>query len=388
MARRAARQTSSLDGPRDQHIVAGLLVWFDAAARDLPWRPPGRAGSREPYQTLVSEFMLQQTQASRVAERLPLFMNRFPTLAALARADEHDVLAEWSGLGYYRRARNLHAAARAIADLHTGRVPAEPDSLLELPGIGRYTAGAIASLAFNRAVPAVDGNVSRVILRLEGKDLPLASPETITFASARAAALLATPEGTAHAGALNESLIELGATVCTPKSPRCPACPVRSHCRASALGLQNKIPRPKPAARQKELLADCIVLRDAAGRFLVERRPDAGLWARMWQAPTLETAEVGRAPAPRHLPRLLQLSGVRLPAEPADDFTHATTHRLVRFRVWHARPTAAQPRTTSRAAAAHLAESSRAWKSADDIARLALSNPQRRILLGAESGRG
>jgi len=363
---------------KDSRLARALLDWFDSAARDLPWRPPGRAGRRDPYHTLVSEFMLQQTQASRVADRFPRFLARFPSLAHLARADPHEVLAEWSGLGYYARARNLHAAARAVAARPDSRLPSHPDELAALPGIGRYTAGAIASLAFNAPVPAIDGNVSRVILRLEAKDLPLAGPGTLDFASDRAGRLLATEPGRTHAGALNEALIELGATVCTPRSPRCDQCPLARACRARRLNLQHRIPRPKAAPRQQHLLADCILIRDRAGRALIERRPAAGLWASMWQAPTLEStaAPDEPGPPPRSLPRLLRLPGLKLAPGPVETFTHATSHRLVRFRVWIA------PAPRGLATAPGPSAHARTWKSPDEIARLAISNPQRRILLG------
>ncbi|MCC6675616.1 MAG: A/G-specific adenine glycosylase [Phycisphaerales bacterium] len=363
---------------RDSRIARTLLEWFDAAARDLPWRPPGRAGRRDPYHTLVSEFMLQQTQAARVAERFPRFLARFPSLAHLARADEQDVLAEWSGLGYYARARNLHAAARAVADLPHARLPHDPDQLTALPGVGRYTAGAIASLAFNTPTPAVDGNVSRVILRLEAKDLPLAGPGTLAFAHGRATQLLATEPARASAGALNEALIELGATICTPRSPRCEACPLARECRARKLKAQARIPRAKPPARQKHLRADSVLIRDRAGRLLIERRPRTGLWAAMWQAPTLESPAGPDEPGPtaRQLPRLLHLPGLNLGPRPVETFTHATTHRLVQFRIW----TAAAPRDFA-PGPGPAGDQPREWKKQDQIAMLAISNPQRRILL-------
>src|SRR5690606_18237159 len=162
-----------------------LCRWFHDHAREMPWR----ILPRDPYHALVSEFMLQQTQVSRVLEKFPAFLARFPTLRHLARADEQDVLAAWSGLGYYRRARNLHAAARAIADRFDGRVPASADDLRSLPGVGRYTAGAVASIVFNQPVPIVDGNVARVLIRLEGRDL--AADEGQPWAWTRAAELVA-----------------------------------------------------------------------------------------------------------------------------------------------------------------------------------------------------
>src|SRR5690606_18318055 len=214
------------DASRDRRIVRDLCRWFARAARDLPWR----ALPRDPYRALVSEFMLQQTQVSRVLEKFGPFLERFPSVEALAAADEGQIAAAWSGLGYYRRARHLQAAARAIVAEHGGRVPTKAATLENLPGIGRYTAGAISSIVFGEPVPVVDGNVTRVVLRIEGRDLPQEAPATARFVWERAAALVEVAAGTKAKGIgpgfLNEALMELGATVCVPRSPRCLECPI------------------------------------------------------------------------------------------------------------------------------------------------------------------
>jgi len=316
---------------RDRRLAAGLLAWFEKAARDLPWR--ARAGDQRPdaYRVLVSEIMLQQTQAARVAERFERFMSRFPTPAALAEADEQDVLAEWSGLGYYRRARLLHAAAGVIVERHGGAVPGDPAALRALPGVGVYTAGAVASLAFGLAEPAVDGNVVRVVLRLENDPRSQAGPETQQRVMDRVRLLL---HASHDHGALNESLMELGATVCTPAAPRCDACPLADLCKARAAGTQEEIPPPKPRAKRRVLYAASLLATDADGRVLLRRRPATGLWADMWEPPTLERDD-------RHAKRgeLAEHLGPALAAADLTDagaFTHLTTHREVRFRVYAA----------------------------------------------------
>jgi len=197
-----------------------LLAWYRRTARDLPWRD-----TRNPYAILVSEFMLQQTQVSRVTEYFPRFLARFPTLGSLARARPKVVREAWEGLGYYARARNLHALARQVSGAG-GRVPDDPDELIKLPGVGRYTAGAVACFAYEKAVPAVDTNVRRVLERVFGtKDV-----------WGTAAAI--TPKAGKTAWKFNQAIMELGALVCTARKPKCPQCPVRRGC-AMFLGSKN-----------------------------------------------------------------------------------------------------------------------------------------------------
>jgi A/G-specific adenine glycosylase len=214
------------------------LAWFDRSARDLPWRVGDPiTGVRDPYHVLVSEVMLQQTQVARVIEKFAAFLARFPTVRALAAASEDDVLAAWTGLGYYRRARLLHACAKRIVERHAGQIPAEIAALRELPGIGAYTAGAIASLAFAKPEPLVDTNVSRVLLRIAGKQLAVSDKAASAWAWEQARDLVhvaAEARGTPllrarnRPGAWNEALMELGATVCTLPTPRCVLCSVQS----------------------------------------------------------------------------------------------------------------------------------------------------------------
>jgi len=199
-----------------------LLAWYKRAARDLPWRR-----TRDPYRVLVSEFMLQQTQVSRVAEFYPRFLERFPDLGTLARAPARQVREAWDGLGYYARARNLHALAKSVTRRQDGTLPAQPEELIKLPGIGPYTAGAVASFAYEKPVPAVDTNVARVLRRVFfASRLPSPASRDIWQL---AAALV--PKNGKRAWKFNQAMMELGALVCVARKPKCPDCPVRPVCR-------------------------------------------------------------------------------------------------------------------------------------------------------------
>lgn len=313
--------------------------------------------------------MLQQTQAARVSERFGAFIDRFPTAAALASSDEAGVLAMWSGLGYYRRARSLRMAAAEV--VRRGGFPQTAAELVTLPGVGRYTAGAIGSLAFLERTPAVDANVTRVVIRLQGRPMASSDREAVGLAWSRAGELLeAAPRSRPTPALLNEALIELGATVCTPRAPRCGACPVSEHCRARALGIEREIPLPKSAPDRKPLYLASVVVRDDRGRVLVRRRPSEGLWGGLYEAPTVERAD--RAPTAAEIRRELSLPRARL--RPVDSFEFQTTHRRCNFVVFRAATPAHTPRGWK------FLESSR-------VAGLGLSSPQRRILLGAGCGR-
>jgi len=343
-------------------LARALEAWFARAARDLPWRRPGTGTRRDPYATLVSEMMLQQTQAARAAERFVPFMARFPGAGDLARAEEADVLALWSGLGYYRRARLLHAAARAVVERHGGAVPAEAASLRALPGVGPYTAGAVASLAHDRPAPMVDGNVARVLLRIAGRDGASGEPGTDRWAWDRSAELV---RAAGSPGDLNESLMELGATVCTPRGPRCGSCPVRDRCAAHRDGRQGEIPRPRPRVGQRVVRAHSVVVLDRRGRVLIERRPDGGMWAGLWQVPTVETECPERGGSGAVVPGFVRT----VENEPIGSFTHRTTHRVFEVRVY--------------LGDGGRAGGGRRWASGADIAALGVSSLQRRVLVVA-----
>ncbi len=324
----------------DRALTRALEAWFRRHARDLPWR----TAVRDPYRALVSELMLQQTQVSRVSEKYGAFLERFPTVRALAAAPETEVLAAWAGLGYYRRARLLHACAKAIVDEHGGVVPEAPGELMALPGIGRYTAGAIASMVHGQRAAIVDGNVTRVLLRVHNKPVPQGDKATVDWAWARAQALV---EACDDPAVFNEAMMELGATVCVPKGPRCPRCPIRERCGALAAGTTESIPLPKPRAKQKMLYCASVAL-EHQGRVLLERRPSGGMWAGMLQLPTLERDD--RPPTGEELAAALGLgTGTDWP-EPVGAFTHTTTHRIVEFTLYRAqRPEKAPERCTDHA---------------------------------------
>jgi A/G-specific adenine glycosylase len=239
-----------------------LLRWFDREQRTLPWR-----GERDPYRILVSEIMLQQTRVAVVEERYRLFVAQFPTTARLASAREQTVLAAWSGLGYYRRARNLHAAAKRVEEL--GGFPQTAESLLELPGIGRYTAAAVASIAFGEPVAVVDGNVKRVLHRMTGRELS----EKENW---RVANELLAPQ---RAGDFNQAMMELGAVVCLPGTPLCARCPVSSLCVVRGAGVS----RAKPARLKAEL--HYVLAMEDDRVFLTQRKSDDSLMASMWELP-------------------------------------------------------------------------------------------------------
>lgn len=315
----------------DATLAAALLAWFGQHARPLPWRGLP-AGQRDPYQVLVSEIMLQQTQVSRVTERFGQFVARFPTFAALAEASEGDVLGLWAGLGYYRRARLLHRAAQAVLQQHDGHMPRTLDAIRALPGVGRYTAGAIASIGFGLPEPLVDGNVSRVLLRLEGRPLASDDPKATTLAWSRAGELV---KAASSPGGFNEALMELGATVCTPMNPRCGACPWAHACVARREGTMGEIPKPKARVARESLRLECVVLRDNTGRVLLEQRPVGGLWGGLWQPPS--TPSVGRARPTGAV--LLERLGLPPSIEltPAGTVRRTLTHRNVVMRVWAGR---------------------------------------------------
>lgn len=275
------------DGLKDSVHLArpALLAWFDRHKRDLPWRR-----TTDPYAIWVSEVMLQQTQVDRVVAYFGRFLERFPTVRSLAEARLSDVLAVWRGLGYYGRARNLHRAAKEIVERFGGVLPANLDALRSLPGFGRYTAGAVASIAFGLEAPAVDGNVARVLSRLlliEGAPGDKAREAALWAA---AGALVVGP----RPGDLNQALMELGATVCLPSSPRCLLCPVQAGCGALAAGRVQELPRPKKAAPRKVLeLAVAVAHRD--GRVLLARRTEGGLFGGLWEMPCAPIEGTGAA---------------------------------------------------------------------------------------------
>ena len=276
-------------GPKDRalpadpaRLRAALLAWYDRHARELPWRAlPGAIP--DPWAVLVSEIMLQQTTVATVRGRHALFLARFPTPAALAGASEDEVLHAWQGLGYYRRARALHACARAIVQAHAGRLPPDLASLRALPGLGPYTAAAVAAITFGLPVVPVDGNVARVLARLAGVEHPLPAARRIIDALA---ADLAPAGDEGRPGDFAQALMDLGATVCTPRNPRCRACPWQEPCAARARGLAAKLPLRAERPVRPSRLGTAFVLRRADGAVLLRRRPTTGLLPGMIELPS------------------------------------------------------------------------------------------------------
>ncbi|MBX3388275.1 MAG: A/G-specific adenine glycosylase [Phycisphaeraceae bacterium] len=350
---------------RDRRIVRDLAAWFSKNARALPWRTNPRLA----YPSLVSELMLQQTQVSRVLEKFEAFLEKFPTVEVLAAADEAEVLAAWSGLGYYRRARLLHACAKIIVRDHAGTVPDSIEKLVQLPGIGKYTAGAIVSIVFGELAPIVDGNVCRVLQRLDAKRGHASERAVIDWAWSRAGALVALSVRGEQVAQFNEGLMELGATICTPDRPRCGQCPLRSICVASNEQLSGAIPVPKPRARIRRVFHDVIVVwrRDASGKasYLLEQRPANGLWAGLWQPPAREGDK--KMPDGPALAAQLGLHDLELESSAPTCSVFCTTHREVHFRTWYATQPTKKPGL-------------RRWIRHDELHTVAISNAHRGLI--------
>jgi A/G-specific adenine glycosylase len=333
-----------------------LLRHFDAHARPLPWR-----GTADPYAVLVSEVMLQQTRVAAVVPYYERWVRRFPDIGALAAAPLDDVLKAWEGLGYYSRARNLHRAARCMRERHAGVVPSDYTALRALPGVGEYTAGAVASIAYGMRRPAIDGNVRRVVARL--LDDPSPSPARL-----RACADALVPDD--RPGDLNQALMEVGATICTPRSPRCTVCPVAQFCAARAAGTQLDRPSRRRATTPPRFTLATAVIRAPDGTVLLVRRPATGLLARMWCLPAREQTEADDGAA-AVLDIARSLIGERSVDQPVELGTvdHTFSHRRERYRCW---------RIDVRQRPIEMSADVR-WVG-DDLTGVALPAAQRRIL--------
>ncbi len=289
--------------------------------------------------------MLQQTQVQTVIPYYERFMKRFPNVRALAAASDDELLRHWQGLGYYRRAANLHKAAKQLAA--TGcDMPDSADALRTLPGIGRYTAGAIASIAFNERAPVVDGNVTRVFARLFNISQDVSTPDTVRQLWATAECLLPTR----RCGDFNQALMELGALICTPTTPRCDDCPLERNCQARALNTQSLLP-VKRKSRAVPEVHHVVILAQCNGAILVTKRPPDGLWGGLWEFPNTE------CDSPRHsLNKLLATHALppSAPVERIGTITHRLTHRLMHFNAFHCQVASKTPARWVRAA--HLAD--------------------------------
>jgi A/G-specific adenine glycosylase len=310
--------------------------------------------------------MLQQTQVATVIDYFNRFLSRFPSIEALAKADEQEVLHAWQGLGYYRRARHLHAAARTVVDELGGQFPTSADELRKLPGIGAYSAGAIASIAFSRQAAILDGNVARVLARLQAIEASIDDAATKKQLWSLAETLV--PESAP--GDFNQSLMELGATVCLPVEPKCEACPVQSHCLAREYNLAEQLPVRTARQKQRPVTHDAFIIA-RAGKLLVEQRPSAGLWSNMWQLPTLEhghTAAEGKQNPAALRQWLNQHFGIVGKLSKIDSFTHLTTHLRITFRIWHVSQHKGK-----------LKPRSGEWTGHDSLKNLPMYKPARRI---------
>ncbi|MHB8523646.1 MAG: A/G-specific adenine glycosylase [Limisphaerales bacterium] len=358
---------------RHDAIVRSLLTWFRRAARDLPWRR-----TADPYAIWISEVMLQQTQVRTVVPYWQRWMRRLPAIRDLARANPQKILKLWEGLGYYTRARNLQRAARMIVENHGGRFPECFSEVLALPGIGRYTAGAVCSIAFNQPTPAVDGNVVRVLTRVFGISENPRERATNDRLWRLAQTLVTRAAGiqSSHrrnCASFNQSLMELGATVCTPREPDCPACPLRRRCVARREGSVDTLPNlgRRESATARRFVA-LVVVRD--GRFFVRRRPAAGVNAHLWEFPNVEVnhgscdpGRVGR-----------NLLGVAITSPKA---FHRIKHTITRYRITLEvfRAELARPRTRVKGPGR--------WCSLTDLKRLPFTSAHGKVVRRLGQGR-
>ena len=330
-----------------EELSCFIEAWFKKSARSFPWRTEST-----PWGRLVSEFMAQQTQIERVAERWSKVMARFPTPKSLAESDEGDILSLWQGLGYYRRAKYLKASAEMITKEFDGEVPNDLESLLKLPGVGKYTAGAVASIAFGVRVPIVDGNVHRVFCRLWNKKN---EPVTSKWIWNKAKHLV---DACSKPQVFNEGLMEFGARICTPKLPSCDSCPLQNICSAHKNGTQQEVPPPKQSPNKKRVHHYAVVM-EKDNCLAFEQRGSTGLWAGMWQVPTVEsTIKLSLLQVSKHLQleNKLHLAG---------KFEHILSHRIISFTVF-----SCQGVTDSRFS----------WLHRDAIDELPLATAQRKVL--------
>ena len=354
-------------------VQARLADWYAGAGRKLPWRE-----DRDPYRILVSEMMLVQTTVAAVVPFFARFLASFPTISALAEADEGDVLKAWEGLGYYRRARQLQAAARAIVADHGGAFPDDPQAIRALPGVGRYIAGAVLSFAFDRPAPIVEANTQRVLARWLAWGEDLKSPRSQARLWEAAARLV--PES--GAGAFNQAFMELGALVCVPRQPLCLACPVSTECMSRKLGVQDGIPVATPKAPPKLVAEACAVVA-REGKVLIVKRGAGRLWEHFWEFPTVHVA--GPDPAVRSpgvdegeaadlAGGLFRLTGVRASIGPvARTIRFGVTSHRVTLEVHHASWVDGEPTPGPGLVAA-------AWEPVEALERYTMSSATRQLV--------
>lgn len=314
--------------PSDENVRSRLMDWYRRRRRDLPWRR-----TRDPFPILVAEVLLQRTQVATGLPYYERFLVRFPDVRSLADASEDEVLRAWEGLGFYRRARDLHVAARAIVDRHGGQIPRDAATLETLPGIGPYTAGAVASIAFGERVPAVDGNATRVLARLYRVE------DDVTRGNGRARIrdLAASLVPRVNPGEFNQALMELGATVCRPLAPRCSSCPLESLCLAHRAGVEASLPR-RPRVREAPVVPVAFALLESEGRTLLVRRPRGGLLAGLWSLPGGELRLRAKA-SEALVADILDQTGLRARiGAPIARVDHTFSHRVWKGAIYRCEP--------------------------------------------------
>ena len=305
-------------------VTKPILAWFDGQKRDLPFRK-----NRTPYRVWLAEIMGQQTQIDTFIPYYERFLAAFPDVKTLASADEADVLNLWKGLGYYSRARSLHKAAKIIVNEMSGEFPDTYDTIIKLPGIGPYTAAAIASIAFGEAVPAVDGNVTRVMTRLTDDPIDIAGSRTKTVIADKLRLIIPAD----RPGDFNEALMDFGATLCVPKQPACLLCPLKQNCAAFFHGTVNQRPVKSKRTRSVPVSAAVAIITDDSGRVFLERRPDKGLLAGLWGFPILENTDDEKALRAMLQTRFQSIS----PGETIGNAVHVFTHKTWQMTVYRYR---------------------------------------------------
>ncbi len=355
----------------DHPFAADLLRWYDANRHPLPWR-----ANRDPYRVWLSEVMLQQTQVETVKPYFDAFTNLYPTVRDLAAAPLDDVLKLWEGLGYYSRARSMHRTARIVTEQHGGVFPNTVDGLLALPGIGRYTAGAIASIAYDVPAPVLDGNVIRVFSRLLDSVEDVTKPKTI-------AALWDTAEQwtpDARAGDYNQALMELGRLICKPRNPLCGDCPIRAHCAAYAHDTQAERPIKAPKAKTPHYDVTAGMIWDDQGRLLIAQRPAEGLLGGLWEFPggKQEDGETLEACLKRELREELAIE-VSV-CEVFAVVKHAFTHFRITLHAFTCRYVSGEPQA--------LGVQAWRWVTEDELREYAFGKADRAVIDALEKRRG
>lgn len=316
-----------MPAPRRANIAAPLLKWYDRHHRSLPWRSPPGAAPMDPYRVWLSEIMLQQTTVPAVIPYFGKFLARWPSIHDLAAAPVEDVMEAWAGLGYYARARNLHKCARAVSEKLGGVFPDSVEGLLELPGIGAYTAAAIAAIAFDKPAAVMDGNIERVLARVFAVETPLpqAKPEL------RALAERVTPQK--RPGDFAQGMMDLGATICTPKTPDCPLCPLRKSCTAYERGIAADLPRKAAKTARPVRHTIAFLLQREDGAVLLRRRPPTGLLGGMLEVPSAPWRDT-----PWHNGEAIAHAPLPLDWQPVDGAAeHVFTHFALKIAALHGR---------------------------------------------------